>query len=323
MRQYTWEEYYEKFYDWATSTQIKHLSDLTSYGSPDEITEVAMELCDEKAASRLVNRALDAGVRFGPAHVEDLNMSISEETIRRVVSCIEGTFTDGQLQDLAGCFDDDIYLALVKKSDSSNCSPDTIMEILEISDDDFVHEMALKTNECFSAEQLGILRDFFDENTLEILIERALNKGIRFPAEEVIEWCCIGIADHLIVKMALTTDGKFDDSQVKELYDRLPEEEYIKVAKKHKLDIHEETVYEIIIQEDPPTPKLGFWSTLFAVVAGADAISNHGKKHSGRCNGDCAHCPPHYGYRYGRWYYGHDHVHGCEFGGNRGSGSMD
>lgn len=34
-------------------------------------------------------------------------------------------------------------------------------------------------------------------------------------------------------------------------------------------------------------------------------------------------CPPHYGYRYGRWYYGHDHVHGCEFGGNKGSGSRD
>ena len=31
VRQYTWDEYYEKFYDWATSTQIKHLSDLTSY----------------------------------------------------------------------------------------------------------------------------------------------------------------------------------------------------------------------------------------------------------------------------------------------------
>lgn len=26
---------------------------------------------------------------------------------------------------------------------------------------------------------------------------------------------------------------------------------------------------------------------------------------------------------YGRWYYGHDHVHGCEFAGNQGSGSMD
>lgn len=47
------------------------------------------------------------------------------------------------------------------------------------------------------------------------------------------------------------------------------------------------------------------------------------KKHSGKCDGDCANCPPHYGYRYGRWYYGHDHIEGCEFGGNKGSGSRD
>ena len=121
VRQYTWDEYYEKFYDWATSTQIKHLSDLTSYGAPDEITEVAMELCDEKAASRLVNRALDAGVRFGPAHVEDLNMSINEETIRRVVAGMEGAFTDDQLQDLAGCFDDDVFLTMIKQQTFDRC----------------------------------------------------------------------------------------------------------------------------------------------------------------------------------------------------------
>ncbi len=47
------------------------------------------------------------------------------------------------------------------------------------------------------------------------------------------------------------------------------------------------------------------------------------KKHPGKCDRNCAECPPHYGYRYGRWYYGHDHTHGCEFGGNRGSGQMD
>lgn len=45
--------------------------------------------------------------------------------------------------------------------------------------------------------------------------------------------------------------------------------------------------------------------------------------HKGRCDGDCANCPPHYGYRYGRWYYGHDHVEGCQFGGNRCGGGMD
>lgn len=38
---------------------------------------------------------------------------------------------------------------------------------------------------------------------------------------------------------------------------------------------------------------------------------------------DCANCPPYYGYRYGRWYYGHDHIEGCEFGGNKGNGGRD
>ena len=47
------------------------------------------------------------------------------------------------------------------------------------------------------------------------------------------------------------------------------------------------------------------------------------KKHSGRCDGDCANCPPHYGYRYGRWYYGRCHQHGCQFGGNCGGGRYD
>ena len=57
----------------------------------------------------------------------------------------------------------------------------------------------------------------------------------------------------------------------------------------------------------------------------------HGKKQSGgswfsgshrdskKCNGDCDNCPAHYGYRYGRWYYGHGHQHGCERGGNGGA----
>lgn len=45
--------------------------------------------------------------------------------------------------------------------------------------------------------------------------------------------------------------------------------------------------------------------------------NSHGSRMS-RCDGNCANCPPHYGYRYGRWYYGHHHRHGCEFGGNKG-----
>ena len=46
-------------------------------------------------------------------------------------------------------------------------------------------------------------------------------------------------------------------------------------------------------------------------------------RHTGKCDGNCANCPPHYGYRHGRWYYGHNHIEGCVFGGNKGSGGRD
>ena len=59
---------------------------------------------------------------------------------------------------------------------------------------------------------------------------------------------------------------------------------------------------------------------LFALLLGAQLLtglaSPTNKSHY--CNGDCANCPPHYGYRYGRWYYGHGHQGGCERGGNGG-----
>jgi hypothetical protein len=55
----------------------------------------------------------------------------------------------------------------------------------------------------------------------------------------------------------------------------------------------------------------------------SSSSSNTRKRHNGHCDGDCANCPPHYGYRYGRWYYGHGHNHGCVFGGNKGGGGPD
>lgn len=59
---------------------------------------------------------------------------------------------------------------------------------------------------------------------------------------------------------------------------------------------------------------------LFALLLGATLIAGLASpsNHSHYCNGDCANCPPHYGYRYGRWYYGHGHQGGCERGGNGG-----
>ena len=60
---------------------------------------------------------------------------------------------------------------------------------------------------------------------------------------------------------------------------------------------------------------------LFLLFAGAELISGLSSKanRAHHCNGDCENCPPHYGYRYGRWYYGHGHQRGCERGGNGGA----
>ena len=81
---------------------------------------------------------------------------------------------------------------------------------------------------------------------------------------------------------------------------------------------------DLEMPEDTTKKKGGFWSALALLVglssSGAGVSSK--KKDTGRCDGDCANCPPHYGYRHGRWYYGKDHTEGCTRGGNRGGGGM-
>ena len=68
-----WDQYYEKFYDWATSTQISRMSSLTSYGASPEVAEVAQEYMDEMAASRLIKKAVAYGVQFTPEEIYDLS----------------------------------------------------------------------------------------------------------------------------------------------------------------------------------------------------------------------------------------------------------
>ena len=136
----------------------------------------------------------------------------------------------------------------------------------------------------------------------------------------------------VLSKMAEQTSIAFTKEQMEEIYMLIDDASFEYISKKQNMDIfaddepeeiyEPEEDYEEYIAPQPKRP--GFFTTLFAVIAGVSmAGGSKQKRHNGRCNGDCANCPPHYGYRYGRWYYGHDHVHGCQFGGNRGSGSMD
>lgn len=210
-----WETYYEKFYDWATSTQISRISSLTSYGASSEVAEVAQEYMDEKAASRLIKKAVAYGVQFTPEEIYDLSGCCNTEAMNALLESAKCRFTKEQLEDLYGAADDEVLERLAARN------------------------------------RITLFEEDADEEVEDEIVE-----------EEV-----------------------FDEP----------------VA---------------------PTPKIGFFTKLFMAVGIAGSFGSSQKKHPGHCTGDCANCPPHYGYRYGRWYYGHGHVHGCEFGGNKGNGSL-
>jgi hypothetical protein len=216
MRTYTWDEYYEKFYDWAESTKVRNLSALTSLGSVDEVAEIIIELqVNVPAANRLLKKAVESKLKF--------------------------TGSD-------------------------------LVEFLSICDKELATKAVYNSAEKLSAEDMEDLYGFVDD-------------------EVIVEICNIR-------KFALPED-------LHEEYEIIEEPETYE-------DNFEEKIY-------PQAKKLGFFTTLFAVLgAGALLNNNQPKQHNCRCNGDCANCPPHYGYRYGRWYYGHHHDHGCEFGGNKG-----
>lgn len=225
-----WEEYYERFYDWAESTQVRYLSKLSNLGPADEVAEIIIELqVNVPAANRLLRKAVEAKLAFSGSDLVEF-------------ACIN---------------DKELATAAVRNS-----------------------------AERLTAEDMEYLYGEIDD---EVIVEICNQRNIPLPED-------------------------------------LREEEY----EDDEEDIEDEPLEEVDVYiddfiPDPPAPKLGFFGTLAAIFAGisAGASSNQGKRHNGRCNGDCANCPPHYGYRYGRWYYGHDHVHGCEFGGNKGSGGMD
>ena len=67
----TWEDFYDKFYEWADSTQVSRISQLTTFGSHEQVAEIVEAYFDEKAASRLAKKAMAAGVRFTPAEIDD------------------------------------------------------------------------------------------------------------------------------------------------------------------------------------------------------------------------------------------------------------
>ena len=51
-----WQEYYDRFWDWTDSTRLRHISSLTDFSSSAEVTEIAVDSCEDEIAMALVKR---------------------------------------------------------------------------------------------------------------------------------------------------------------------------------------------------------------------------------------------------------------------------
>ena len=111
-----WDSYYEKFYEWATSTQIKKMSSLTSFGASAEVAEVAQEYMDEKAASRLIKKAVANGVQFTPDEIYDLSGCCDTSAMNELLKSAKCAVTQEQLEDLWGAADDEVLELVAKRN---------------------------------------------------------------------------------------------------------------------------------------------------------------------------------------------------------------
>ena len=162
----------------------------------------------------------------------------------------------------------------------------------------------------------------FQDNALATkFLEKAMAAGVRFSPNQVLER--VGTAEEAVLsKLAEQTDVPFDREQLDEIYGMIDDASFQRVSQRAKIDVFdEERAARKEQEQDRPKKKAGLFAVLAAFAAGFSPSSQGGKEHKRHCDGDCANCPPHYGYRYGRWYYGKGHQYGCEFCGNKGDGS--
>lgn len=84
MSKLSWQEYVERFDEWSESTRRSYISKLENFGEHKEIAWIASNLFDESASSKLINMAIDAGVRFDKEDIYLLEFSVNEKTLQRM-----------------------------------------------------------------------------------------------------------------------------------------------------------------------------------------------------------------------------------------------
>lgn len=168
-----------------------------------------------------------------------------------------------------------------------------------------------------SAEVAEIVCNIYDSNAASRLVRKAMAENVTFTADEIMEMLDF-LNDDVIEEIIKSSRDKFTAEQVEILSDYCLDDSVISsVTKRSGVRLTYGDFDEAPLEETPQQKKLGFWGGLALLGALFGGSKTHHT--SSHCDGDCNNCPAHYGYRYGRWYYGHGHQYGCERHGNGGA----
>lgn len=193
-----------------------------------------------------------------------------------------------------------------------------IVDSGQIEDDELLGKLILAYSDNYTGEQLEtLLSCFTDSEPVYALIDQICSTPTHFTEEDILTLLPNMPDDESINKLVSSTDTRFSENGLNELCDYGVDESLIKkISKQSGIPYADPYASDEKATYNAPRPKhTGFLS---ALLMGWALSGNSKPKSTGKCTGDCAHCPPHYGYRYGRWYYGHGHTDGCEFCGNGG-----
>lgn len=112
-----WDEYYEKIGDWATSTAVSRMSQLESFGPPEEIIDAITDISfdDEKGATRLLKKATAAGVKFSGEQLSEIFLCCDEEALMDAVRFSADRFRTADLDALYSDCDEDFLIGLANQ----------------------------------------------------------------------------------------------------------------------------------------------------------------------------------------------------------------
>lgn len=259
----TWDDYYEKINDWSVSTAASKISSLEDMGAPDEIVDalniIAFE--DKKGATRLLNRALQHGVKFSGENLAEIVDLCAEESFKKALYQSADAFTAQDLEDLYGCVDDEFIIDLAKRYKISapadladeyeeKLCPDigTPISWNRFYDafNDWKSEYAkarLQAVTDFGSddEVLEVVQELFwnDEYEASRFIVRALDAGVRFRDENLVELA--GLCDEDTVRKAvLLSKLLLTEESLEGLYGNVSDDIIIQVAKEQNLKLPED-----------------------------------------------------------------------------------